>query len=684
MSNIKSKSNYFELIDFFGGELTFNTFGSKKATSMFGATMSFICIGIVIVISILFGSDFYNKTNPRIIIEEKKHNGEKNRQSSAINASNFGLAFMFRSMRSKLTHMYFADDKHTDTKNLFYYIDIVASHSVITYKKNGKMENNSKQINLVKCDETLLPNDITKNEFDYDNWLCLPFNEQENKEFKIGHQDGSLESDINYTVYYFNLNLRNRKLSDNEYVDMNEVEKYIKSDFIYFQYMIPHINFLPNNIDSPFLINYNKILYVLKTSLVGIDRFNAYYHKMYDDQGWIFKDIKETKLLGVEKQDVDYDLLEFRSLPKIKYNLFTFLFTLSYDSYIYNRNYMKIQELAALVGGFMKLIFLTCQILVTPYNIFNTKYNLVDMYCVSSKNSNNIKELLNFKELKLNVVKNNFVNSYNKKDTLNVNNSIINDNSKLNFNIIDFNSPAKNKINSINQPINKTKINNNNSNNNISNNNSNKNIKNISNNLCKEKQQSIVNLKNKKEIAQLYQNIKYNISINKNNNREKNLINNSFDISSVKYFYYYILCACKYKKNNSANNNSNIPEKYKNFNNVYTMLTKVLDITSFIKLNRQYNVLKNIVLSSEESQALNYIDKFEIDFNSNNNNSNIYNNYFTFEDSNIDQDIDFNNVYSIINYFVNKKQSKNLNDKDNKLFKQLKQELKLTINEIDK
>ncbi len=59
--------NKFMKLDFFGAQFQFSIMGNSKYRSPVGLIMSSICLVMIIIVTILFGNDFYNKENPKLL-----------------------------------------------------------------------------------------------------------------------------------------------------------------------------------------------------------------------------------------------------------------------------------------------------------------------------------------------------------------------------------------------------------------------------------------------------------------------------------------------------------------------------------------------------------------------------------------------------------------------------------------
>lgn len=634
----KNLIDYYKKIDIFGTEINFNVLGYRETNSLFGSLLTTICVFIFLITFTLFGQNFYNKTNPKIIIENKKNN-----QYQLYNLNSKNFTFLFR-IEDKdgggLTHEYFKKDKYNDTKNTFYYLDIELLHRLYTYNiSTGSYDINNKVLKPQMCNENIITDDYLRKTLNISSWLCFPFNDIES--FTFG---GSWSGEY---VHHFNFAVHNRKINNTNNADMNEVNLFMRNNLRYFNYYAPYFNFKPNSVDNPFNIEYKVNYYYMNAGLLRIDRVYYKHHILQDDQGWIFEDILHDKKMTIDYITKDYDIVLYQDDPHLKYNIYSLKLYYDNDYFNYIRSYMKIQELAALVGGFMKFIYFVCYILIKHYNKFNIYYKLInviyDSESFQTKKYDNITKLntkLN-NYFSNNVVKKfvnnktNNITNINKKKADSADNNDNNDkiskevdissivkldnssikcieNDKLTSNlkkliientkkkIIDDKNTntdmSKANTNDINKFNNNILINTKNNKDNYKNTLCNKNIKQLDNflkdkNKCEFLEIELLKHKNNhhnKIKSENYDNIKNCLNLNSDNlfivTKSFNYsYTNKFKVSYINYIKYFYLCRYKY-----INNKENIPLIYKSFRYSYRLLENELDIVSYI--NRLGNI----------------------------------------------------------------------------------------------
>ena len=164
---------------------------------------------------------------------------------------------------------------------------------------------------------------------------------------------------------------------------------------------------------------------------------------LYDDQGWILTDPKESKMYGAAdlKSDFSYfDSIQYGKdgIPSSFYSM-NFYTQKNYDK-IY-RSYMKFQDFAAVIGGFMKIVLVIGGLFSFFFNdIIRDEiiYNMLFEYKPLNQESNIMDNLIN-SEISLN-----YLNKNKNESKLKLRKNKVNSN-KYNFN----NSNSSNSINNL-------------------------------------------------------------------------------------------------------------------------------------------------------------------------------------------------------------------------------------------
>jgi hypothetical protein len=207
--------------------------------------------------------------------------------------------------------------------------------------------------------------------------------------------------EYNYTVsanvitnYCFNFN--DYMLSDSVYINLSydECKKMSQSSLNYFTQKGITCNPATGSIQSTFILLHTKQLgfkpddekpFLNKTLKYSLSFSSSFYTNvmiywnlqyLQDDVGWLIDDIVESTNLAPQPEQI---LQSFYATPTQLPN-FVISFYLNDKFKKYNRTYIKLQDVLAALGGFMKLILTLLNVL----SIFIRCY-LIDLYIIDEK-----------------------------------------------------------------------------------------------------------------------------------------------------------------------------------------------------------------------------------------------------------------------------------------------------------
>ncbi len=158
------------------------------------------------------------------------------------------------------------------------------------------------------------------------------------------------------------------------------------------------------------VINFVSHFFNFSPNIFRIDKFFFNKVQLNDDLGWIIEDTTETHLYSLAKLNSDYTFYESSMFNNVGYNsIFYFAsFYMKKSFQLNKRSFMKIQDLAAVVGGFMKFVLFIGRIVSVTYN--NISYDnflfsqLYDFYHEEVSNiKSQVNNILEEKESKSNI-----------------------------------------------------------------------------------------------------------------------------------------------------------------------------------------------------------------------------------------------------------------------------------------
>ena len=575
----------FLTLDFFGIPPVLNINGKKYFNTFCGT-----CISIFIILIAFFFIIFYSL----IILKHSQPNilttiyNDENPKLINLKPDNFVITFSLQNIEYE---NYIDESIYT----------INATKSIVYLDDRGINNAKETEISVIKCSDykfQIIPQ----------YFKSLPLKNL----YCINETDIRLQGQFKQNVWEY-VNVRFSKCinsTSNNFSCKSETEinNALKGGFI--GIFLTDFNILPNNYSYPYHI-YGKNIY---------NSFSINYHLSYwiflksielkTDSGLIFSNIKSMKFFALEdtKPDIDYR----------EGNIFlTMVFRNSPKREVFERFYLKIQDVAATISGMINLSLIIGEILV--YIIRLTLYRF---YFIQFFNPDN--KIFNYKRNDKNIISSKNRNSFILKKT-----KLLKDNYLEKFNSINKSSNISN-IDKINKIKNISQENVNNKKNSYvitekKNNTSillssfnNKTIKQISNiklkNLINKKYHSKNNfLDISNEFKKIYKediDSSKGIIMEENSKKSDNILKSKtssvskIELSQVKSLKFCLKLICQ---KNCVNNIINIHKKYKIINYVF-------DLVYFVKIINDLNVIKQILFNFEQRIffADNYL--FDSDF----------------------------------------------------------------------
>lgn len=742
----KSVNESFKNLDVFGYNINFKIKGNDQYKTIFGSLISIICGALIVITTLFFGQNFYLRKNPTILTEDIKSNDFR---VYNITAKDFILPF-----RLEDAHGYVLP-------NFKDYFNICIKHINIKYNPDTKETESYEYIyKPVKCNDKLIPNSNFSKNKNLSEWLCIPLDSDSNLNNHTSKEDLNIFSNNTITedefntnnikyystgknkynnkngmyfggewgwkyLHYFSISITNCSPNSKVCTRKQAINKYFSQNAVYFSMFYPSLFTLPNDYNNMFHIKYINHFYSLSPYVSKVDRIYYKHNYLEDDVGWIFKDVVYFSIISNENIKGDISLINNNYDGEGLLQFYNFNVYYSSDYVKYSRSFMKLQELAALVGGFMEMIVFVCQIIVCNYNYFLLKYNIINDFFDnivsdkkkannSNKNNNNnssinssLKKQVNFNLFKNNKDnnssysndynykrnKNDVATNYNLNEVVNTNNLniMLDKDTKVNtkhlndsnhmLNISKFKS--KNSI-SIIEKINDMSLNASKLNNERVLENKSKSIEDISKyeiisgNI---KKISKNNCLNSKDISSNIKSSSSNSSNSKNSKKSKDNI--KISMNYIKYLFYYI--TCKSKKNTKTN------KYYHYFFKAENLVLMKLDIYSYLNLTSQFEYLKELLLNNEQNSAFSYLKNPDI---KNNEDINKYlnlvhnsiineNSYFkrsrTGFSNNKYSNYDCYKIDRILKYYNNKLCQGSMDHKDKFIYNNLREDLSKNV-----
>ena len=339
--------DYIKKIDMFGLNYEFLMDKQSKFQTSTGAYLTISYLIIVVLLFMGFGINFYMRRNPK------------------VSGNNF---------IGKYTKNYFSNENATlafriaNTAGFFYEDQTVikVNPSLMSYKFNETSQalelEYKLQLSLKKC--RTLPNINDLEEYyktNLENWYCIDFDELTSIG---GGWDGNFVQYIRIDTNQC-INSTSNNNSCVSYADL--LNEFAENGNLFFSYLYmvgqPRLSDYYNPLVNSLVNNYE----ILDTRITK--KRNQIYKKIIleNDNGWLVSSINNISIYSLDSQNIDFNFKDPQNNPLLF--RFNFYVGKNYDSYL--REYSKIQEIFAQVGGFSNFFYI---ILLTIYDYSRETY----------------------------------------------------------------------------------------------------------------------------------------------------------------------------------------------------------------------------------------------------------------------------------------------------------------------
>ena len=334
-------------IDIYGVTYSVNSLGKETYKTYFGVVCTILTGILVTTAFFLFGRDFLYKKNPNVLQSQFLPDES---EPIYVNSSNFTIAWRVEDVDENIIS---EEERYVWPKIQY-----------VLYKKNEEKELDlihDIKVNSKKCSETSA---VNNRDFTSQNLETLQCVDLEELKVKMGSTtDVPLwgdwdENHISQVIFKF-MNCK-YDIEKDDYYDCLSFEEVERRNGLYDQYVsfyLPRYTFSPENVEEPLKIFYESLYYRLSP-------YSAYYEiyrysnvSINDDLGWIFEDVRQLK--AIEKLNVTQSFSfvspsAYETPGAVKTYMLDLMF--GRKQVKITRSYIKIQQLAANIGGIMKII----------------------------------------------------------------------------------------------------------------------------------------------------------------------------------------------------------------------------------------------------------------------------------------------------------------------------------------
>jgi len=365
--------HFFEKIDLLGSKFHFYDGVSLQKRTIIGGILT-LFIGLCTICFLLyFGQDLFMRLNPNItisIINESLY--------EYIDLKKENILFAFRledfdgHYINELNKLYFKIDYYSSIPDEKGKYRSKINHEYLLYHICN--ESDFKHENLSEYYGTLYCPDLGGKKFGgyWDNPYIYYF------EFQIFF----CENGNNYSI-------------NNKCTSLNDLRKLLDKD-IYFSLYYPVVQFNPLSYNQPLKIKYKNYYSELNYKSQKNDEFILKKTILNDDKGWLFNNIKNISLWGIDKTFSTYKFYTEDDL--IIENCSSKIYSLSIYNTIennyYTRTYTKFQNVIAIVGTLINLILKICIFFTHAIGESLRKLELLNNYFEFEENNETIFKIL--------------------------------------------------------------------------------------------------------------------------------------------------------------------------------------------------------------------------------------------------------------------------------------------------
>lgn len=320
---------------------------SKIKKSFLGGLLSIIIGLLIVFLTIYLGIDIIYKENPNILVIEENI---KEPIFYEFNSSNFFIGYRFAYKDISTVPDF---DTYFDIKFYSYYQD------------NSDVTNVTVQFNKTKCSE-------------YKNYYNELLERQVNSfncpsDFDIKNLTlGGTESNLNSSRLWFEVYPCNNETKIEKTCKSNREREQLLEEGLYF--VLLYRDYLINMKNSSHPISYFHVPLIIPLSNTFAKEMSINYKNILikTDIGFMLEDLRLDTTIKFNQEKVEYLDNSKKNLPFLMMKI-----GVNTERLVYERKYLKVQELAASVGGLAKFLMVCATVLI--YKINNKQINLTIM-----------------------------------------------------------------------------------------------------------------------------------------------------------------------------------------------------------------------------------------------------------------------------------------------------------------
>lgn len=317
--------------DFIGPQFSLQNSSSSRFQSVQGTCWSLLTLIIMMVAGFMLGREVYERKMPRV------SSNRENISDSSIYFNQFPIMFTLITQQGRVLN-------NSDFRE---YLEPFIMR--IVYDQNGVLTIDNKISDFEKCDISKFNKfqDLVRVEvsnYNDDRYLCLKFYPED------------FFSNTIFAIDSTNYNIGFRKCKVNCAKDVDEIVNHILLDVIYINSFVDI-----NSYSSPIQIYLEHLTTQLELSLFRRSYMRFVYNELKSDYGWI-TEINKLDIIPYLESLVPDDM-GYLNNGDFKDGLFLLSVESPKSKMVFHRNYMKIQELLATLGGLANAVIMGIRIL---------------------------------------------------------------------------------------------------------------------------------------------------------------------------------------------------------------------------------------------------------------------------------------------------------------------------------
>ena len=354
--------NLLKKIDIFGTKFNFTIFGNSHYNTKFGGVLTFITVALSMAVTFIFGNDLLFRKNPKVITEKLV---PVNYSFNYYNVSNFPFFWTLKDSLNNLVN--FTDILYPVSKIYVYKYNTTTSQLVL---------NDAITLPNKKCTKDMVNNDDLFIKLGLNLYYCIDWTDSP---YPFGGFWDGTDSLYNFeqTLYF----CPNDNRTSENCTDFLALKNFLgQANKIYYDIYYSNVYFSPNNYDKALNSRLINSYHEISSNLYKKCRYFFTEAMINSDKGWIFDSITNKTLITIDDTNYDVDFksdddLNNKNMTSGIYSTTIYMMK-NHDSY--NISYMKVQDLAAQIGGFMKIIMVFFVIINFFFNQFSRDLDVMN------------------------------------------------------------------------------------------------------------------------------------------------------------------------------------------------------------------------------------------------------------------------------------------------------------------